>query len=92
MVKTKITKERAQENVCADVFHEDMEFSNHVVHCAMQEYICDFCDFISQKECNVKRHMKRDHKGLLEDPLPLGTQLDKCDSTSPKKLDDLESG
>ena len=67
-----------------------MEFSNHVVQCAMQEYTCDFCDFTSQKECNVKRHMKRAHKGMLEDPLPLGSQLDKRDSTSPKKLDDLE--
>ena len=35
--------------------------------------------------------MERTHKGLLEDSLPLGNQLDKRDSTSPKKFDDLES-
>lgn len=93
MVKTKLTKRAGARKcpMCAEVFHGDVEFSNHVVQCAMQEYTCDFCDFTSQKECNVKRHMKRAHKGLLEDPLPLGSQLDKRDSTSPKKLDDLES-
>ena len=93
MVKTKLTKRAGARKcpMCAEVFHGDVEFSNHVVQCAMQEYTCDFCDFISQKECIVKRHTKRAHKGLLEDPLPLGSQLDKQNSTSPKKLDDLES-
>ena len=67
MVKTKLTKRAGARKCpkCAEVFHGDVEFSNHVVQCAMQEYTCDFCDFTSQKECNVKRHMKRAHKGFI---------------------------
>jgi predicted aspartyl protease len=50
----------------------DGAFSEHVVRCVMKEYACEFCDFTSQKGCNVKRHMKRAHASLTETPMPLG--------------------
>ena len=45
-------------------------FKNHVVECAMNEYTCDVCDYTSNKQANVRRHHKRNHKGLIQ-----GTQL-----------------
>jgi hypothetical protein len=38
---------------------------------AMKEQECKFCDFTSEKPSNVVRHMKRAHKGLMEQPTPL---------------------
>jgi hypothetical protein len=38
---------------------------------AMKEQECEFCDFTSEKHSNVVRHMKRAHKGLMEQPTPL---------------------
>ncbi|XP_056018786.1 hunchback-like protein [Ostrea edulis] len=93
MVKTKVTSRTGARKcpMCSELCHGDVEFSNHVVQCAMQEYSCDFCDFTSQKECNVKRHMRRAHKGLLKDPLPLGMKSDTDHPASAKKMEDVSS-
>ncbi|XP_062567720.1 uncharacterized protein LOC134229957 [Saccostrea cucullata] len=79
MVKTKLTKRIDSRKcpMCSVLCHGDVDFTNHVVECAQQEHACTFCEFASQKECNVKRHMKRAHKGLLEDSIPLGGVADK---------------
>ncbi|XP_061179421.1 RE1-silencing transcription factor A-like [Saccostrea echinata] len=78
MVKTKFTKRSGTRKcpMCSKLFQGDSEFSMHVVQCAMKEHACEFCDFTSQKECNVRRHMKRAHTGLIESPMPLGQKLD----------------
>jgi hypothetical protein len=44
-----------------------------------------FFNFTSQKEFNVKRHMKREHAGLTEIPMPLGQQHDT--TSEDKKAD-----
>ena len=78
MPKTKLTKrvDARQCPMCSLLCHGDVEFSNHVVECAKHEHACTFCEYISHKECNVKRHIKRAHKGLLEEPIPLGEKSD----------------
>ena len=65
--------------MCSATFQGDSEFSKHVVECAMKDHSCEFCTFTSQKASNVKRHMKRAHKGMIETPLPLRGQ------STPKK-------
>ena len=66
MVNTKVTKRKAIRScpMCSATFQGDSEFSKHVVECAMKDHIT------SQKASNVKRHMKRAHKGMIETPLP----------------------
>ena len=74
MAKTKLTKRSGTRKcpMCSELLQGDNAFSAHVIQCAMKEYACEFCDFTSQKECNVKRHVKRAHAGLTETPMPLG--------------------
>ena len=87
MVKTKQTKRVDSRKcpMCSLLCHGDVEFSKHVVECAKHEHTCTFCEFTSHKECNVKRHMKRAHKGLLEEPIPLG---EKCGDNGQKDMVD----
>lgn len=92
MAKTKMTKRSGTRKcpMCSSVFHGDVEFSTHVVECAMKEHSCDFCDFTSQKECNVRRHMKRAHTGLTESPIALGQKLVETDEV-PEKAKNTEN-
>lgn len=92
MAKTKMTKRSGTRKcpMCSSVFHGDVEFSTHVVECAMKEHSCDFCDFTSQKECYVRRHMKRAHTGLTESPIALGQKLVETDEV-PEKAKNTEN-
>ena len=76
MVNTKGTKKKATRScpICSATFKGDSEFSKHVVECAMKGHSCEFCTFTSQKASNVKRQMKRTHKGMIETPLSLRGQ------------------
>jgi hypothetical protein len=72
MVNTKITQRKMRKcQICSKLFGGDEEFSRHIVACAMTEEECEFRDFTSEKHSNVVLHMKRAHKGLMEQPTPL---------------------
>lgn len=62
----------------------NVEFSTHVVKCAVRKYACDVCDFTSQKESNIKIHTKRAHTGLIESPITLNQKLDDTNEVSGK--------
>lgn len=70
--------------MCFSVFYGDVEFLIYVVECVMKEYLCDFCDFIFQKECNVRRYMKRVYIGLIESFIVLGQKLVEIDEVLEK--------
>lgn len=62
----------------------NVEFSTHVVKCAVRKYACDVCDFTSQKESNIKRHTKRARTELIESPITLNQKLDDTDEVPDK--------
>lgn len=51
----------------------------------MKEHSCKFCDFTPQRECNVKRHVKRARTGLTEIPIALGQKLVETEEV-PEKM------
>ena len=58
----------------------------------MTEYACDYCDYVSTKMCNVKRHMKRVHAGLTKDDELIALGKDVKDNTGISKVDDNSDG
>lgn len=68
----------------SSVFNVNVEFSTHVVKCAVRKHTCDVCDFTSQKEWNIKKHTKRARPGLIESPITLNQKLDDTNEVSGK--------
>jgi hypothetical protein len=77
--------------MCTYVARVGDDYKRHVVQCAMRTFKCTYCSFSSNKELNVKRHERRSHVGLLEDPIKLDGQADKGKEHNPGSSITVES-
>lgn len=64
--------------MCSSVFHGDVEVFTHVVECALKEHACDFCDFTSQKECNVKKTYEESAQRIDRKSYSIGSEATFC--------------
>ena len=77
MAKTKITPGQSRRcPMCTFVARSEEEYKKHVVQCAMRTFNCTYCSYTSNKEINVKRHERRSHLGLIEEPVKLDGRKD----------------
>ena len=51
--------------MCCIVCPSAAAFKIYVIRCAMEEYTCDVCDYKSNKQANVRRLHKWNHKGIV---------------------------
>ncbi|XP_062572639.1 uncharacterized protein LOC134234574 [Saccostrea cucullata] len=96
MAKTKVTPGKCRKcPMCTYMARTEEDYKSHVVQCAMRTFNCTFCSYSSNKEINVKRHEKRAHLGLIEEPIKLDGRPDErreatCNESVEK--DEEESG
>ena len=77
MAKTKITPGQSRRfHLCTFVARCEEEYKKHDVQCAMRTFNCTYCSYTSNKEINVKRHEKKSHLGLIEEPVKLDGRKD----------------
>ena len=77
MAKTKITPGQSRRcPMCTFVARSEEEYKKHVVQCAMRTFNCTYCSYTSNKEINIKRHERRSHLGLIEEPVKLDGRKD----------------
>ncbi|XP_048742969.1 RE1-silencing transcription factor-like [Ostrea edulis] len=90
MAKTKVTPANCRRcPMCTFVARSGEEYKSHVLQCAMRTFNCTYCTYSSNKEINVKRHERRSHPGLIEEPIKLDGKPDKSkESTSSKSVEE----
>ena len=95
MVNTKATKHTGAQRcpMCSTICSTAEAFKRHVIDCAMKEYMCEVCDYKSNKQANVRRHHQRNHKGLVPGtlPTPLGRKDNQDVTTTSANKPDEES-
>ena len=84
MAKTKVTPGQSRRcPMCTYVARSDDDYKKHVLQCAMRTFNCMYCNYTSNKEINVKRHERRSHTGMTEEPIKLdGKRNTAKESTS----------
>ncbi|XP_061187010.1 uncharacterized protein LOC133195163 [Saccostrea echinata] len=92
MAKTKVTPGQCRRcPMCTYMARSEEDYKSHVIQCAMRTFKCTFCSYSSNKQINVKRHEKRCHLGLIEEPIKLDGKPEKSgESSRSKSAEDAE--